>query len=304
MPNSLTRRILPTFLIIGASKCGTTSLWTYLDRHPDVFWADPKEPMFFNWDAHYDQGVEWYANLFANAGDKQAVGEATTSYTYAPHSPNVPERMHKLLPDCKLIYMVRPPTARTYSHYIQELQVREWAPEGELGTFESALEKCPMLVDAGMYMKQIENFLRYYEKDQLKVLLLEDLKSNPIKLLNEVQAFLELEARDLHFTRRAVAENIRGSHHVRNELNKRLNTIKAVPGIKMLSRAFPKSLKSKVYHGMTSSSAVRKIASLDLDVAPPLAETNDRLREQFREPNRQLAEFLGRDLSHWDNLKS
>jgi hypothetical protein len=290
---------LPNFLIIGASKCGTTSLWTYLNRHPDLFLADPKEPMFFNWEAHYDQGVDWYSNLFADAGNKQAIGEATTSYTYAPHSPDVPQRMHHLIPDCRLIYMVRPPVARTYSHYLQELQVRVWAPEGELGTFESAIKMCPMLIDAGMYLKQIEHFLRFYRRDQIKVLLLEDLKRDPTRLLNEVQEFLDLEPVDLRGDK-TVAANIRGDHHVRNELNKRLSMLKSVPGIKLLSRAVPKSLRSKMYFSMTSSKAVRKIASLELDVAPPLAETNAELRTVFRQPNLSLGEFLGRDLSHWN----
>ena len=145
-------------MIIGASKCGTTSLWEYLNRHPDVFWTDPKEPMYFNQESNYSQGIEWYANLFARAGEKTAIGEATTSYSYAPHTADIPQRIHRLLPECKLIYMLRPPVARTYSHYVQELQIRVWAPAGELGTFEDALENCPVLIDAGMYLKTDRTF--------------------------------------------------------------------------------------------------------------------------------------------------
>ncbi|MFC1759697.1 sulfotransferase domain-containing protein, partial [Planctomycetota bacterium] len=119
MQHSTVTTTLPNFMIIGASKCGTTSLWEYLNRHPDVFWANPKEPMYFNWELKRPREIEWYASLFADAADKQAIGEATTSYTYAPHTAKVPQRIHQLLPDCKLVYILRPPVARTYSHYVQ-----------------------------------------------------------------------------------------------------------------------------------------------------------------------------------------
>ena len=299
MQDASTTTILPNFMIIGASKCGTTSLWEYLNRHPDVFWTEPKEPMFFNWEAHNSKGIEWYASLFENAGEKKAIGEATTSYTYAPHTPDVPQRIYDLLPDCKLIYMLRPPVARTYSHYVQELQVRVWAPKGELGTFEDALKKCPVLVDAGMYLKQIEQYLRVFPRDQIKVLLLEDLTRDPTKVLHEVQEFIGIEAIDLSKSKQVTA-NPRGIHHIRRGLNKKIEDIKAIPGVGMLTKAIPKSVRSAMYRRMLTSKKVRNAASLDLHVEPPLPETNEELRALFKQPNAELGEFLGRDLSHWD----
>ena len=295
---------LPTFMIIGASKCGTTSLWEYLNRHPALFWAEPKEPMFFNRDENYSQGVDWYANLFSTARNKKAIGEATTSYSYAPHTADVPQRIHELLPECKLIYMLRPPVSRTYSHYVQELQVRVWAPEGDLGTFENALEVCPVLTDAGMYLNQIEHFLRYFRRDQMKILLLEDLKQNPNAVVNEVLEFIGLDPIDLNGTKQVTA-NSRGIHHARNGLNKRIEEIKAIPGVNLLTRAIPKSVRTGMYHRMLDSKKLRRAASLELQVEPAQPKTNEKLRQLFRLPNKELGEFLGRDLgvaffSHWD----
>ena len=128
---------------------------------------------------------------------------------------------------------------------------------------------------------------------------MEDLNRNPIAVLNEVQEFIGLDPIDLNSAKQVTA-NSRGIHHIRNGLNKRLEGIKAIPGVGLLSRAIPKSVRSEMYKRMLDSKTLRKAASLDLHVAPPLPETNDDLRELFKQPNKDLGEFLGRNLSHWD----
>ncbi|MCA9214213.1 MAG: sulfotransferase domain-containing protein [Planctomycetales bacterium] len=294
---------LPNFMIIGASKCGTTSLWTYLDRHPDVFLTRIKEPMFFNMDRYYERGVNWYQQLFAEAGDAKLRGEATTSYTYAPHIPDVPKRIHDLVPDCKFIYMVRPPVARTYSHYVQELQVRVFAPEGDLGTFEEAIEKCPMLVDAGMYIKQLERFERYFSRDQIKVIFAKDLRQNPNAVLSDIQEFLGLSHADLTVNS-PVTANTQGSHHARQQLNEKLEKVKSIPGVHLLTRVIPKQTRANLYNRFVSSKRLRKIADLELDVKPALAQTNEDLRALFKEANEMLGDYLGCDLSDWDRPRT
>ncbi|MEM6898341.1 MAG: sulfotransferase domain-containing protein [Pseudomonadota bacterium] len=111
----MTSPVLPTFIIIGAMKCGTTSLHSYLDRHPDTSMSDPKEVDFFS-GSNSDKSVEWYASLFDP--DKPVRGEASQDYSKGHHPlyKGAPERMKALIPDVKLIYLVRDPIERYFSH--------------------------------------------------------------------------------------------------------------------------------------------------------------------------------------------
>src|SRR5688572_24468381 len=113
--------MLPNFFIIGAMKAGTTSLWQYLRRHPEIFMSKLKEPGYFTEELRWDQGIEWYRSLFDDAGSARAVGEASTSYTKWPRFAGIPARMHALVPEARLIYLVRDPGDRIRSHYIHNL---------------------------------------------------------------------------------------------------------------------------------------------------------------------------------------
>src|SRR5919106_4193832 len=98
---------LPTFVIIGAQKCGTTALHSYLSRHPEVSMSRPKELDFFVEGANWEKGVDWYRSRFDGAA--KARGESSPNYTAHPMLAGVPERMAELVPDAKLIFMVRDP---------------------------------------------------------------------------------------------------------------------------------------------------------------------------------------------------
>jgi hypothetical protein len=103
-------RTLPTFIVIGAMKAGTTSLYHYLREHPQIFMPKAKELDFFAVETTWRRGIDWYAEQFAGAGgDEIARGEASTAYSKYPHYPNVPERIARAIPGCQLIYVVRLP---------------------------------------------------------------------------------------------------------------------------------------------------------------------------------------------------
>jgi hypothetical protein len=103
---------LPTFCIIGAMKAGTTSLAAWLDEHPDVHIAPQKETLFFNTPYNFWLGVDWYREQFAAAGDAHAVGDATPLM----QNPLAVRHMADLLPDAKLVAILRNPVDRAYSH--------------------------------------------------------------------------------------------------------------------------------------------------------------------------------------------
>src|SRR3954454_424581 len=109
--------MLPKLLIIGAQKCGTTSLHTYLDAHPDVHMAAEKELDFFIEDRAWQRGLEWYATRFRD--DAGVRGESSPNYTGWPVWDGVPERAAAVIPKARLVYLVRDPIDRIESHYLQ-----------------------------------------------------------------------------------------------------------------------------------------------------------------------------------------
>src|SRR5207244_11766706 len=88
--------MLPTFLVIGAMKSGTTSLYRYLQAHPDVYMSEEKELNYFTGGQNWERGVSWYEAQFEKAGSARAIGEASTNYTNYPQIAAVPERIARL----------------------------------------------------------------------------------------------------------------------------------------------------------------------------------------------------------------
>lgn len=161
--------ILPRFLGIGALKAGTTTLHAWLEAHPQVSLAEGrKEVMFF--DRNWDRGVEWYAGHFAHAGTR-VPGEVTPSYLF---DPNAPARAASVVPDARLLLMLRDPIARLVSQH--SFFVQETAYTGDLRTF---LDDHPNAIERGLYAAQIRRWLNHFPREALLTLLLEEASSDP-----------------------------------------------------------------------------------------------------------------------------
>ncbi|HKX76667.1 MAG TPA: sulfotransferase [Acidimicrobiia bacterium] len=186
---------MPTFLIVGAMRSGTSSLVHYLRRHPDIFISQPKELHFF--DHHYERGVDWYEQQFSGAQDKVQVGEATPNYMYDRIAV---DRMVHLLPDVKLIAILRNPVARAYSHYWhnrsrgkESLDFVE-ALQAEPARLALSAESATTFsyADRGRYDRQLRYLLDRFPRQALKVLLFEDLESDPDDVVTEACGHLNL----------------------------------------------------------------------------------------------------------------
>ncbi|MBO8175040.1 MAG: sulfotransferase domain-containing protein [Thermococcus sp.] len=190
--------MLPNFLICGTQKGGTTALYHYLKEHPQVFMPKWKELHFF--DQKLDRGLEWYEKQFQDAPESaRAIGEATPEYMYFEW---IPEKIHELIPDVKLIFILRNPVDRAYSHYWHEIKLCY-----ETLSFEEAIEMEEERLssgdfynrlhysykDRGKYIEQLKRFRRYFSKDQMLVLLNDELKSNPVGTMRTVFEFLEID---------------------------------------------------------------------------------------------------------------
>jgi hypothetical protein len=246
-------RPLPTFLVLGAQKAGTTALFAYLREHPDVTGPAWKEVSFF--DRHYARGIRWYRGNFPLRGRRcAAVGEASPSYLFHPLAP---ERVRAAVPDAHLIVLLRNPVDRAHSHYQHEVALGR-----ETLSFEEALEREPerlageverltsdpgyfshawwnyTYVSRGRYAEQLERWLALFPRRQLLVLLTDELSADPRATYTRVLQFLGVAPHEL--------------------------------------AAYPRIFER--------------------EYAPMQPATRARLEASFAEPNRRLAELLGRDL--------
>ena len=212
---SATARVRPSFLIIGALKGGTTSLHRYLSDHPAVYCSGRKEVHYFS--LTYPLGERWYLSHFPlktraaatrlRHGARLAVGEATPAYLFDPRSPG---RVHAFDPRMKLIVVLRDPVERAYSHFQMERETRdearsfEDALDWELAELEPELERwiadhayespLPLFgrsyVARGRYADHLERWLALFPREQLLVLMSDELLDEPASALSKVERFL------------------------------------------------------------------------------------------------------------------
>ena len=176
---------LPNLVIIGAMKCGTTSLHEYIDIHPDTSMSYPKEVNFFSGESS-SQSLDWYKSLFDPS--KLIRGEASQNYAKAHHPfyRGAPERMAEIIPNCKIIYLVRDPIQRYLSHLVENYYGetdadREWNIEND------------HYVKTGLYYWQLSHYLKYFSIDQILVVDLAELQVSRLKVMNDIFAFLGLQ---------------------------------------------------------------------------------------------------------------
>ncbi len=246
-------RPLPDFLILGAQKAGTTALYAYLRRHPEISGPAWKEVSYF--DRHYRRGDGWYrGNLPIRLRGARLVGEASPSYLFHPLAP---ERVRALLPDARLVALVRNPIDRAHSHYQHEVALGreplsfEQAIDAEEERMRGEVERITAdpkyfsrawwnytYLARGRYAEQFERWLAVFPREQLLVVPAEDLGERAGETYARVLDFLGARQHELE--------------------------------------SYP------------------RIFSRDYSLMSP--ETRIRLAAHFAEPNRRLYELLDRDL--------
>jgi hypothetical protein len=191
---------LPTFFIIGAPKCGTTSLHSYLDQHPEIGMSLMKETHFFIGPENIRNTVkrvddlDEYEKLFEPAFAVR--GEASPSYTAYPMHKGASERIKETVPEAKFIYLVRDPIDRTMSHYMHRVALagERRPPQEALG---EALDKLPdanlPYICPSLYASQLDHYLRLFPQERILVVDQADLFANRREALREMFAFLSVD---------------------------------------------------------------------------------------------------------------
>ena len=261
--------VLPNFIIIGAPRAGTTALTRYLSAHPQILMSARKELHFF--DSHYERGLDWYARQFAVGVGKLAVGEATPTYMYKEEAI---ARMARALPEAKLVAILREPVDRAYSHYWL-IRARGWEPLEFVAAIKPGHGRRPYL-EEGRYLKYLRQVCRYYAREALHVVILEDLRDAPVPFYASLCRFLGV---DDTFVPRTLGRPVHQYAEFRSLLLFKISH-KLPPGPGRFVDRF--NARHPSY--------------------PPLDPgLRQALREQFAADNAALAEWLGRDLSFWNN---
>lgn len=182
---------MPSFLLIGAQKAGTTSMHAYLSHHPDIFMPDEKEPHWFVPELRRGDR-DAYERLFEPGRDVRHRGEASPSYTMFPFFAGVPQRIAREIPDVRLVYLVRDPVERMRSAFIETLAVGNWRAHS-YGSVREALMANFSYVVVSMYWLQLRQYLECFDPEQLLVITSEQLLADRQATLDRVLVHLGLE---------------------------------------------------------------------------------------------------------------
>ncbi|HET7203585.1 MAG TPA: sulfotransferase, partial [Steroidobacteraceae bacterium] len=177
----------PTYVGIGAQKCASTWLHRILAEHPQVAVPAEKEIDFFSY--RYDHGFQWYERCFADAGRASlARGEISPSYFCEP---SVPARIERYAPDVKILLSLRDPVQRALSNHRHEVRVGHLT--GRDLSFEAGLANNPMYVEQGLYATHLKRWLRHFPREQIHVVLMEDVEAGPAGVCRTVYRFLGVD---------------------------------------------------------------------------------------------------------------
>ncbi|MEM7408127.1 MAG: sulfotransferase [Pseudomonadota bacterium] len=184
---------LPDFLIVGAQKCGTTSTRINLERHPHIAFncggPRSRELHFFDRESNWARGWQWYARHFTEPAPM--IGEKTPNYLQT----HCIERMHKTVPNARLIVLLRNPVARAYSQWNHFNQVPSAsASDWRISSFATALERFPSLLRTGEYVTALSDLLNVWDHDRVGVWITERVQQDLRGAYAEMFAFLGLES--------------------------------------------------------------------------------------------------------------
>lgn len=290
---------LPDFLIVGAPKCGTTSMYHYLDEFDDIFMSIPKEPKFITSQfldlsfkgkgdcrkGKFIKDYDSYTKLFEIVTN-QIAGEASadTLYYYKESIPKIKE----IIGDPKILIFLRNPINRAFSAYMHlRRDLRETVP-----TFKEAIslenkrieENYIFLwhyLNVGKYYEQVNAYLN--EFSDVKIILFDDLKREPKKIIQEVRSFLGLEKKDFDFK----VEKFNQSGSLKHPWLKKIYT-KNNFLMKFISKLIPSNFKGKVRDRVFA-----------LEKATLKKEDKEFLQEYFKDDILNLQDLIKRDLTHW-----
>ncbi len=287
--------MLPNFYIAGTPKSGTTSLYNYLNEHPEVFMCSVKEPNYFAHEEIIAQNLYYaekgigsrseYEALFKDVETETAVGEASVAYLFYPKTP---AKIKAVCQDAKIIIILRNPVDRGFSHYLMDTRLGYVNIPFEDIVFKRADH--PLLdlyyqqfVELGLYHAQIKRFLDTFDDSQVRIFLTEDLREDISRVVLSCYEFLGINS--------AILPDLKKRHNVyRQPRNGLVQLLYSAKALRRFARGIiPGKLVESVKNGL-----------LIKGEKPQLSMVNrEYLQELFIDDIKKTSALIGRDLSGW-----
>jgi hypothetical protein len=298
---------MPNFLIIGAAKSGTTSIWHQLEQHPEIFMVPNKQLNFFaleNEDTNFRGAaprdptlhsittIEAYRMQFTEVTNETAIGEASNLYLY---SPRAAERIRQYLPSVKLIAVLRHPAERAYSRFLHMVRngrepITDFAQalDAEETRIRNRWWPDFHYLHVGLYYAQLRRYFDLFPRSQIKLYLHEDLKGDPFGVLQDIFRFLEVD--DTFTPDATIQYNVSGIPKNEN-LHVFLQRLRQVRPL--AERFLPEGLQRHILR-VASNIHNQNLAKPQLS-----PEVRMRLVEGYREDTLKLQDLIQRDLTAW-----
>ncbi len=291
---------LPTFLIVGVQKAGTTSIYNYLQKHPQVYMSPVKETNFLekDWSSVENSQknkngiltIEDYGKLFDGVKNEIAIGEASPNYLF--HYQSSSARIQQYVPDAQLIAVLRNPTERAYSDYLMHIRdAINYRPLEK--QIEHSVHKS-FILQKGFYYTPIKYYLDIFGKDQVKVFLYENLCENSLKFMQEMYRYIGVDDTFNVDTSKKVQTAKIPKNQTINNLLQRDNPLRSLAA-NTLKTIMPLSARQNLRDRLINLNSKSK------KEAPLAPETRQKLNELYWEDILKLQDLLQQDLSIWLN---
>ncbi|MDB9313867.1 sulfotransferase [Spirulina sp. CS-785/01] len=281
----------PDFIIIGAGKCGTTSLHNYLDQHPSIFICPQKETYFFLNENIRNNHTPWgaitdlttYQNLFADAPPNSVIGEISTNYYAYPDSAQI---IYDNLPNVKIIAILRDPKTRAFSAY--QMFVREGH---EQQSFLELIANNPehKYFKRGLYYQELKPYYDIFPLEQVKVLLFDDLCKNPTEFVKDLFQFLEVDPNFVPDMSKKGRQGGLPKNPVVYKLLTQHNPVRKAAAT-VLKAFMPEEKRQQIRS---------KLVKQNIQKVQMSPEAKQQLLDYYREDILKLQELIERDLSSW-----
>jgi Sulfotransferase domain len=273
--------MLPNLIVIGAAKSGTTSLHYYLSLHPQIRMSLIKELDFFVRELNWDKGIKWYESNFK--GEAKIFGESSPRYTFVPRYDGVPERMYGVVPEARLIYLLRDPVERIISHYTFLCNLDE-----EKRSFQDAVKEDDRYLPASRYCMQLEHYLKYYNLSNILIITSEELYEHRLRTIQKIFRFLNVD--DSFCTSRFSAlKLITKQHRKKNKAGLLLESLNRLSMVNRIHLALGETVGRYIYIPFS-----RKIP-------PPVSSEIERqqLIDELQDDVNRLRRLTGQSFEQW-----
>jgi hypothetical protein len=283
----MTSSRIPNFFIVGSAKSATTSLFFYLNQHPEIFFACLKEPWFFSSDyCKSPSGIdslEKYLKLFRNAKEQPIVGEASVSYLCFD---NVAEKIKKFSPKSKILISLRNPIDRAFSYYsmyeMKGLVKKDFSFYIKNGLNISGIE----VFSSGLYYKQVKKYLEIFGHDRVKIIFFKDINNDIKKVLRDICIFLDIDESFNFNTENSYNKTYKPKYKFITKLLYSNNKIKYI-----FKKIIPKKQSFKILMFIQRINIINKYVINK--------KQKNELVRYYKEDIKKLSNLLNIDLSNW-----